>query len=81
MNIRKDVLIQNKSKNTLTLKKYYPRIKNNNANKKEKNFITITLIKALIHKISPVAILFGFIMSVQFGFLNVISKRKMELLT
>lgn len=74
--IQKNVHTTNRNSNTFILKEFCLKIKKSRTMRRKKNFITITLINLLILKISPVAITFGFIMSVQFGFLNAIFSKK-----
>lgn len=77
MNTQKDVHITNKSKNIFIPKKLWLKDK---MMKIMSNFIMITLTRQHILMISLLAIMYGYIMCVQFGFLNAIFSKKMVLL-
>ena len=82
MSIQKSVHITNKNSNIPILKKFSLKVNKTKTKimKTKNSFIMITSTSLLIHKISPVAITFGYIMFVLSGFLNVTLSRKMELL-
>ena len=82
MSIRKSVHITSKNSNIPILKKFSLKVNKTKTKiiRTNKNFIMITSINLPIHKTSPVAITFGYIMFVQYGFLNVTLSKKMELL-
>ena len=82
MNMLKNVYLTNKNKNIWAQINLLIKNKNNRITKKKRMKYTMTIsTKILIQIMHQLATLSGFIMFVQFGFLNVILKKKMVLLT
>lgn len=77
--MQKNVLTTNKSNNMFILTKSCLRVKKTKIMRRKKSFIMIILTSLPTQMTNLVAIMFGFIMYVRFGFLNVIFRKKMGL--